>query len=511
MATTKNSAVHSITSRYYALGDLAEILETSPRLELHEEVVDRINAGAAFVLKKAAEDRHIYGVNTGFGSLCETRIEDDEMEELQHNHVLSHAAGVGPIVSEQISRLCILVKLLTFRWGATGISMDVVQRFVDMWNRGVIPTIPKKGSVGASGDLAPLAHMGLPLLGLGSVHYKGAIVPAAEALKAEGLAPLKLKPKEGLAITNGVQYINANAVESLIEMGRLIRCADVIAALSSQGFSTSRTYYNELYHSTSYHPERTAVARNLTRLLEGSNHWELPTCNKSMQDPYSFRCIPQVHGAVRQVYAYSRDIIEKECNSVSDNPLFFPEQDEILFGGALHGESTAMTLDFLGIAVSELASISERRTYQLLSGQRGLPDFLVEHHGLNSGLMIAQYTSAALVNENKVMATPSSVDTIATCQLQEDHVSMGPTAAYKLQTIRSNCLHILAIELLHAVQAIDMNKGLRLSPVTADIVRDYRKHVSYLESDRIVADDIEKSLRYLLGVADDWSTRLDLE
>ena len=511
MNSPTNNSKHRISADYYSIDDLATIVEQQPQLEMHREVIERINTGAAFVLEKAAEDRYIYGVNTGFGSLCETRVEDDEMEALQYNHVLSHAAGVGPIVPERISRFCLLIKLLTFRWGATGISLDVVQRFVDMWNRGVIPTIPKKGSVGASGDLAPLAHMGLPLLGLGSVHYKGKIVAASEALAAENLLPLKLKPKEGLAITNGVQYINANAADALTEIGQMTRCADVIAALSSQGFSTSRTFYQELYHSTSYHPERSVVARNLTHLLEGSNHWDLPSCNKSMQDPYSFRCIPQVHGAVRQVYGFARDIIEKECNSVSDNPLFFPAEDRILFGGALHGESTAMTLDFLGIAVSELSSISERRTYQLLSGERGLPDFLVEKHGLNSGLMIAQYTSAALVNENKVMASPSSVDTIATCQLQEDHVSMGPTGAYKLQIIRSNCAHVLAIELLHAAQAIDMNKGLRLSPITQEIYEDFRRHVTYMDGDRIVADDIESSLQFLKENAARWAGELGLE
>jgi histidine ammonia-lyase len=502
---------HILTSEFQSIEDLERLIEDRPKLRLGGEVQQRIRAGSDFVAAKAAEDRHIYGVNTGFGSLCETRVANEEMEALQHNHVLSHAAGVGPIVPERLSRLCMLVKLLTFRSGNTGISLDVVERFVDMWNLDMIPTIPKKGSVGASGDLAPLAHMGLPIIGLGSVYYKGRVTPAGEALAAAGLEPLKLKPKEGLAITNGVQYINAWAADALMDIGVLIRCADVVAALSSQGFSTSRTFYQELYQKTSHHPERAAVARNLTRLLDGSNHWSLPTCNKSMQDPYSFRCMPQVHAAIRQAYAYSKDIIEKECNSVSDNPLFFPDDDVVLFGGALHGESTAMTLDFLAIAVSELASISERRTYQLLSGQRGLPDFLVHNHGVNSGLMIAQYTSAALVNENKVLSYPASVDTIATCQLQEDHVSMGPTAAYKLETIRENCTHVLAIELLHAAQAIDLNEGLVLSPLTQGIYDAFRKKVSFMEGDRIVADDIAASLDFFRGHARTWAGSLDLE
>lgn len=505
------STGHTITHDFYSAEDLAKLVETKPTLTLSEAVVERVNAGAQFVAEKAAEDRYIYGVNTGFGSLCETRIKDGEMEALQHNHVLSHAAGVGPIVPERLSRFCLLIKLLTFRSGNTGISIDVVQRFVDLWNLGMIPTIPKKGSVGASGDLSPLAHMGLPIIGEGSVHYNGEIVPAAKALQAEGLTKLTLKPKEGLAITNGVQYLNAWAADSIVDISTLVRGADVVASLSSQGFSTSRTFYQELYQKTSYHPERSTVARNLTKLLEGSNHWDLPSCNKSMQDPYSYRCLPQVHAAVRQAVDYSRTIIERECNSVSDNPLFFPEEDMILFGGALHGESTAMTLDFLGIAVSELTSISERRTYQLLSGQRNLPDFLVHDSGVNSGLMIAQYTSAALVNENKTLSHPASVDTIATCQLQEDHVSMGPTSAYKLETIRDNCTHVLAIELLHAAQAIDLNKGLKLSPTTQKIYDAFRSKVKFLAGDRIVADDIADSLAFFKANAHSWANDLGLE
>jgi histidine ammonia-lyase len=502
---------HAISSGYYTIDDLRFLLEHRPKLSLSGTVVKKICDGADFVLKKAAEDRYIYGVNTGFGSLCETRVENDEMEALQYNHVLSHAAGVGPIVAEEHSRLCLLVKLLTFRSGNTGISLDVVERFVEFWNHDAIPTIPKKGSVGASGDLAPLAHMGLPLLGLGSMYFRGEVVPAADALEAMGMEPLTLKPKEGLAITNGVQYINSAAAWALMDIGELVLTADVVASLSSQGFSTSRTFYQELYQKTSHHPERHVVARNMMKLLDGSNHYQLPTCNKSMQDPYSFRCTPQVHAAVRQAYQHSKTLIERECNSVSDNPLFFPGEDTILFGGALHGETTAITLDYLGIAVSELASISERRTYQLLSGQRGLPDFLVPNHGVNSGLMIAQYTSAALVNENKVLSSPASVDTIATCQLQEDHVSMGPTAAYKLETIRENCAHILAIELLHAAQAIDMNDGLVLSPTTREIYDAFRAEISFMEGDRIVADDIAAALDFYRRHKRTWATTLGLE
>ena len=502
---------HAIGLDYYSLTDLGRLAEEKPKLTLSSDVVEKIEAGSNFVAKKAAEDRYIYGVNTGFGSLCETRVEAGEMKTLQFNHVTSHAVGVGEIVPERISRLTFLVKLLTFRSGRTGISLACVQKFLDFWNRGIIPAIPKKGSVGASGDLAPLAHMGLPVLGLGQVHYKGELIDAQTALKAEDISPIELGPKEGLAITNGVQYINANAVDCLLDLRELIVGGDVVASLSIQGFSASRTFYQKAYQDTSYHPERGTVAANLRLLLEGSNHFALDTCNKSMQDPYSFRCMPQVHAGIRQTYGFAADIVEKECNSVSDNPLFFPEIDEVLFGGALHGESTAMFLDYTAIAASELASISERRTWQLQSGTRGLPDFLVERPGLNSGLMITQYTSAALVNENKVFATPASVDTIATCQMQEDHVSMGATSAYKLRTILDNCAYVLAIELLNAAQAIDLNRDLKLSEKTASVHSAFRERVSKLESDRVLSTDIEIARNFILEQKGIWFNEFGLQ
>jgi histidine ammonia-lyase len=503
--------VHKINLSFYKLEELREILESGYRLGLSKEVKSKIEAGARFVRQKAEEDRHIYGVNTGFGSLCETRVSASEMEELQYNHIVSHACGVGPIVPETISRLVMFIKLLTFRTGHTGISVPTVNRMIDFWNHNVIPAIPKKGTVGASGDLAPLAHMALPLLGLGKVHFRGEILDSQIVLERLGWKPINLKPKEGLALTNGVQYINAIAAYCLMQVNDLIKSADVIAAMSLQAFSASRTFYHPLYHQTSWHEERRTVAANLGRLLEGSNHFELASCNQSKQDPYSFRCLPQVHAAVRQAYGFAKKIIEQECNSVSDNPLFFPEQDEILYGGNLHGESTAFALDFLSIATSELANISERRTYQLLSGQRGLPSFLVQRPGLNSGLMIAQYTSAALVNENKVLSTPAVIDTIPTCQLQEDHVSMGGTSAYKLCQIIENCEYIQAIELLTAAQAIEFNQGLRLSPITQEILTDFRGRVGFMERDRVISDDIEQALGFFRERRSQWSTCLNLD
>jgi histidine ammonia-lyase len=508
--TNRPATAHSLSVKYYTLDDLRNLLEQKAPLKLDPEVEQKIENGSRFVREKAAEDGYIYGVNTGFGSLCETRVRADEMQQLQYNHIVSHACGMGEIMTEAVSRLTMLVKLLTFRTGHTGVSLPVVKRLVDFWNNDVIPAIPKKGTVGASGDLAPLAHMALPLLGLGKVHFQGQVVESARALSEMRWEIVNLQPKDGLALTNGVQYINGLAVDCLLHIGDLVRCAEVIAAFSIQAFSASRTFYHPLYHQTSWHPERQAVAANLAKLLEGSNHSELPTCNKSKQDPYSFRCIPQVHGAIRQAFEYANNIIEQEVNGVSDNPLFFPEQDEILFGGNLHGESTALTLDFLAIAVSELASISERRTYQLLSGQRGLPSFLIKHPGLNSGLMIPQYTSAALVNENKVLSTPASVDTIPTCQLQEDHVSMGGTSAYKLRQIVENCEWVLAIELLTAAQAIQLNAGLNLSPMTAKIFSGFRERVAFLDRDCVMSEVMEAALAFLQENKRGWSTRLGL-
>jgi histidine ammonia-lyase len=496
---------HPITLDFYRLADFRNLLEERPALTLDAEVAERIDRGARFVQRKAGEDRYIYGVNTGFGSLCETRVASDEMEKLQHNHVVSHACGVGDAAPDDVSRLTLLIKLLTFRSGHTGVSRPTVERLVELWNRDIVPVIPQRGTVGASGDLAPLAHMALPLLGLGQVRRDGEVVPGDRLLAEMGWQPLRLLPKEGLALTNGVQYINAWAVHSLLVIEELVRVADVVAALSLQGFSASRTFYHRLYHETSHHRDRKVVAENLRRLLEGSNHYELPSCNRSQQDPYSFRCLPQVHAAVRQSVRHAVEVVEDEVNGVSDNPLFFPDDDEILFGGNLHGESTAIVLDLLAIAVTELASISERRTYQLLSGKRGLPDFLVRAPGLNSGFMIPQYTSAALVNECKVLSNPASVDTIATCQLQEDHVSMGGTSAYKLARIVENCEYVLAIELLTAAQAIELNAGLRLSPRTEEVHRALRRRVPPLVEDRVMSTDMEAARDLLCQSRREWS------
>lgn len=505
---------HVLGPWFYRLEELCHLARQRPRLVLDPAVAATISRGADFVARKATDEEYLYGVNTGFGSLCETRVEGDEMELLQRNHVLSHACGVGEPVAEEIARLVMLTKLLTLRSGRTGISLVPVERLLDFWNAGCIPAIPQRGTVGASGDLAPLAHMALPLLGLGAFlgpgGETGTLRPAEAVLAEHGWSPLVLRPKEGLALTNGVQYINAFALHCLMRIVDLAAAADVVAAVSVQAFSGSKTFYDARYHATSFHRERRQVAANLTRLLDGSNHHRLPTCNRSKQDPYSFRCLPQVHGAVRQLVGFARATIENEVNGVSDNPLFFPEDDAVLFGGNLHGQSTAFMLDLLAMAVAELASISERRTYQLLSGRRGLPDFLVAQAGCNSGLMIAQYTAAALVNEAKVLAHPASVDTIPTCQLQEDSVSMGGTAAYKLLQGVENLSWVLGIELLAAAQAVELLAGLEPSPVTRSVVEAFRTEVAFLDSDRVLAGDLDRARDFIVARAPAWRRELAL-
>jgi histidine ammonia-lyase len=494
---TAPKSTFRLDTRRYSLDELVATTEAQLPLSLAPKSRARIQRCARFVQKLAVSDQHVYGVNSGFGSLCETRIKPEEVGALQLRHVLSHAAGVGPVVSERTSRFVMLVKLLTFRTGHTGITAETVERLMELWNRGIIPAIPKKGTVGASGDLSPLAHLALPLLGFGQVYYRGELREAAEVMAKEKLPPLELKAKEGLALTNGVQYINGIAVDAVSRFRELVGAAEVIASLSIQAFSAAQTFYDPLYHSTTEHPTRHQVSRHLSSILGGSNHWQLPTANRSKQDPYSFRCMPQVHGAIRQVLGFASNTIEDEVNGVSDNPLFFPEEGRVLFGGNLHGESTAFALDFLAIGATELANIAERRTYQLLSGCRGLPSFLTAMPGLDSGLMIPQYTSAALVNECKVLSTPASVDTIMTCQLQEDHVSMGGTSAYKAQEILDNVEIVLAIELLTAAQAIDLAQGLVLSKKTLAIHRAFRREVPMLREDRIQSVDIERARAFL--------------
>ncbi|CCH29568.1 aromatic amino acid ammonia-lyase [Actinosynnema sp. NPDC047251] len=482
------------------LADLLRATEPGVEVRLSEQSRAAIARTSDWVEGLSTGTDLVYGVNTGFGALADVRVRAGDEHELQLRHILSHACGVGDASPPAVVRMMLLIKLLTFRTGQTGVSLAVADRLVDMLNHGVHPVVPERGTVGASGDLSPLAHLSLPLIGRGSVEYGGEVRDSADVLRELGWPSLRLTAKDGLALTNGTQYITSVAV---VELGRIValaETADLVAAMSLQAFSCADRFFHERYHRRSGNAWRRVVAESLREHTLDGNHASLPTAVPSMQDPYSFRCIPQVHGAAREHISFARSSILNEVDTVADNPLFFPDDEIALFGGNLHGESVAISADLLAIAVSELGSISERRTYQLLSGRRGLPDFLTADPGVNSGLMIVQYTSAALVNEMKTLCHPASVDSIPTCQLQEDHVSMGGTSVLKLRRIVDNLETVLAIEWLTACQAVDLREDLVLSARCRALHHAYREVVGHLAEDRVLSDDIVRTAGFIRDV-----------
>ncbi|HXC05816.1 MAG TPA: histidine ammonia-lyase, partial [Bacteroidia bacterium] len=438
----------------------------------------------------------VYGINTGFGALYNVSIPEKDLEQLQQNLVMSHACGTGEEVPAEIVKLMLLLKIQSLSYGKSGVQLSTVQRLVDFYNLNILPVVYQQGSLGASGDLAPLAHLSLPLLGLGEVWHEGKKQEAGLALRKHDLAPLKLKSKEGLALLNGTQFMSAYGVWCLLQADKLSKAADVIGALSLEGFDGRPEPFHAALHTIRPHAGQIQTAANMRRILEGS---ELITRVKAhVQDPYSFRCIPQVHGASKDAIAYAEKVFETEVNSVTDNPTIFEEEGLILSGGNFHGQPLALAFDFLAIALAELGSISERRTYQLIAGLRGLPAFLVAKPGLNSGLMIPQYTAASIVSQNKQLCTPASVDTIVSSNGQEDHVSMGANAGTKCFRVVENTQRILAIELLNAAQALEFRKPAKTSPFLEQILSAYRKEVAFIDKDVIMHECLEKSLRFLI-------------
>lgn len=437
----------------------------------------------------------IYGVNTGFGFLQNVKIDSEQLETLQANLIKSHACGFGERVPDVIVKLMIMLKIKSLSFGHSGVQIETVKRLVEMHNHNVLPIIFTQGSLGASGDLAPLSHLCLPLLGLGKVMFEGKEYDSSEILKKFNWEPISLLSKEGLALINGTQFMAAYGLYNLIAAERLINWANIIAAISFDAFDCVPDPLNENIHRVRPHAGQVSVAKTMRSLLEGS---EILKQKKSqVQDPYSFRCIPQVHGASLDTINYVKNIFLTEVNSVTDNPNIFPDEGLIISGGNFHGQPLALGLDFLSIALSEIGSISERRTYQLISGLRNLPSFLVSNPGLNSGFMIPQYTAAGIASENKQLCTPASVDTIPSSNNQEDHVSMGANAATKCKRVVDNVERILAIELLNAVQAIEYRRPLKTSPFLENIISEYRKVISFNTSDRIMHDDMVKSLDFL--------------
>ncbi len=445
--------------------------------------------------KLNASDELFYGINTGFGFLQNVQIDKEQLRTLQSNLLLSHACGMGEEVPEEIVKLMMMLKIKSLSYGYSGIGIEVVKRLMDMHNNNVLPVIYTQGSLGASGDLAPLSHLCVPLIGFGEVKYNGEKMKAGDALEKSGWKPLELQSKEGLALINGTQFMSAYGMSALIKSERLMEWANVIASISFDAFDGNKDSLNEKLHSIRDHDGQAFVAAEMRALLEESEIYSAH--KKQVQDPYSFRCIPQVHGATKDTFDFVLKTFLKEINSVTDNPNIFPDDDLILSGGNFHGQPLALGLDYLAIAMSELANISERRIYQLLSGQRNLPLFLVKNPGLNSGLMIPQYTAAGIVSENKQLCTPASVDSISSSNNQEDHVSMGANAATKCLRVIDNVEKVLAIELLSAVQAMEYRKPMKSSPVLEEVITAFREKVSFNKADRFLHDDMINAVEFM--------------
>ncbi|WP_294818702.1 histidine ammonia-lyase [uncultured Flavobacterium sp.] len=488
--------IHYISSESLSLEIVNAILSLDKKLALSEEARANIERCRAYLDEKMrSNDDAIYGINTGFGSLYNVKISNENLTKLQENLVMSHACGTGDEVPAEIVRIMLLLKIQSLSYGHSGVQLETVERLVDFYNNDILPVVYDQGSLGASGDLAPLAHLSLPLLGMGEVYAEGFRQPASKVLEKMGWKPIALKSKEGLALLNGTQFMSAYGVHILLKSVKYSYLADVIGAISLEGFDGRIEPFNELIHIVRPHKGQIVTARRFNELLEDSEIIAQP--KKHVQDPYSFRCIPQVHGATKDTIDYVKKVFRTEINSVTDNPNIFVESDQIISGGNFHGQPLALTLDFLGIALAELGSISERRTYQLISGLRGLPPFLVSNPGLNSGFMIPQYTAASIVSQNKQLATPASADSIVSSNGQEDHVSMGANAATKTLRIINNLERILAIELMNASQAMDFRRPLRSSDFIEMFLKSYREEVPPVTEDRILHYDIENTIAFL--------------
>ena len=482
-----------VLPEHLSLSHFSEGLPSS--ISITEAAQARIAANRAYLDQKLGDGGTYYGINTGFGSLCNVRIATEELTQLQENLVCSHACGMGDEVPEEIVRLMLLLKVHGLSHGHSGVRTVLVERLIELYNLGITPVVYELGSLGASGDLAPLAHLSLPLIGKGWVNYRGEKRQAASVLQEAGLEPLSLAAKEGLALLNGTQFMSSYALWSLLAAQRLMGWAGAISALSAEGFDAKAEPFREAIHRVRPHAGQIETARTMLAWLQGS---EIQTQPKmQVQDPYSFRCIPQVHGATSDVLRMAREVVEIEMASVTDNPIVFAEEDAIISGGNFHGQPLAMQLDFMAIALAEMANISERRTYLLVSGQRGLPPFLAPDAGLNSGFMIAQYTAAAIVSQNKGLCMPASVDSIVSSNGQEDHVSMGANAATKLRRVVLNVQRVLAIELLTAAQALELRRPLKSSPQLEKVFAIVREGIPFMEVDRVLHDDLVAAERLL--------------
>lgn len=489
-------AIHYVSSEILSLSTVKDIIESHKKIDLSEEAVLNIKKSHEYLQKKIKKsDEPIYGINTGFGSLYNVKISTDNLSKLQENLVMSHACGTGELVPKPIVKLMLLLKIQSLSYGYSGVQLGTVARLIDFYNKDILPVIYTQGSLGASGDLAPLAHLSLPLLGKGVVFEGEAIISSEKMLKENNWKPIVLQAKEGLALLNGTQFMSAYGVHCLLKSYKLSYMADLIGAASIDAFNCNMSPFNDLVHMVRPHRGQVKTAQQILEFLENS---EMGTSeNKKVQDPYSFRCIPQVHGATKDTIHFVDRTIKTEINSVTDNPNIFRKSDKIISGGNFHGQPLALGLDYLGIAMAELGNISERRTFQLVSGLRELPQFLVNNPGLNSGFMIPQYTAASIVSANKQLATPASVDSIVSSNGQEDHVSMGANAATQCLRIIDNVETILAIELMNASQAMEFRKPKKSSEFIESFLQSFRVGVSFVDEDRLLADDIHTSVGFL--------------
>lgn len=472
------------------------LLDFNQQVSITFDAHERILACRSYLDRKMAEkDSLYYGINTGFGFLQNVKIDASQIEQLQYNLLVSHACGLGEEVPQDIVKLMLMLKIKSLSYGHSGVQIDTVIRLMDMYNHEVLPVIYTQGSLGASGDLAPLSHLSLPLLGLGEVNYAGKRQKAADVMQELGWEPIHLQSKEGLALINGTQFMSAYGMYCLKKAEHLLKMADLISALSFDAFDCILEPFDPHIHAVRAHAGQIATAETLRSHLTGS---EIAGQSKSqVQDPYSFRCIPQVHGASKDAFDHILSVFVREINSVTDNPNIFPEEDLIVSGGNFHGQPLAISLDFLAIAMSEMANISERRTYQLISGQRDLPLFLVKEAGLHSGFMIPQYTAAGIVSENKQLCTPASVDSISSSNNQEDHVSMGANAATKCLRVINNVEKVLAIELLSAAQALDFRRPKKTSPILEQLMHSFRQTTTFNDADRVLQEDMVRAISFL--------------
>ncbi len=490
--------IHKISAEHLSIERIGEIVYGGYQIQLSYDAQKRIVECRKYLDRKIEETTSpIYGVTTGFGSLCNVSIGQDYLAQLQINLMMSHACGTGDRVPNDIVKIMLLLKIQSLSYGFSGCQLATVNRLIDFFNNDVYPVVYMQGSLGASGDLVPLAHLTLPLVGLGEVEYQGEVITGAEMLQRLEWQPIQLASKEGLALLNGTQNMGAFAVWALLQSRRLSEWADRIAAMSLDAYYGLTAPFTDAVHQVRPHKGQIATAARMRQLLEGSEIVEKP--KQYVQDPYSFRCIPQVHGTVKDTIDYVASAVDVEVNSATDNPTVCPDDDIIISAGNFHGEPIAMPMDFLAIALCELANISERRIYKLVSGTRGLPSFLVANPGVNSGFMITQYTAASVVSLNKTLSTPSSVDSIPSSQGQEDHVSMGANAAIKLYKVVLNTERVLAIELFNAAQALDFRRPLKSSPAVEALHDSYRKVVPFIVDDEVMYPHIARSVEFLRG------------